>query len=102
MTRKPHNRRIRNAKVRKDAPAVLAEASGLSGSSILLLKSIEATPLPATGGARKSPAGRGLELGPLIRLGYVRYDADTRAYVPTDKGCDFISRLKATGLLDEK
>lgn len=102
MTRKPHNRKIRNAKVRKDAPAVLQETFGISGSALFLLRDMGDTPLPRTGGPCKSPSGKGMHLGPLIRLGYARYDADARAYVPTDKGCDFISRLKATGLLDEK
>lgn len=102
MTRTPQNRAVRNAKVRKDAPAVLQETFGISGSALFLLRDIAATPLPVSGGPRKSPAGMGLRLGPLIRAGYAALDRSISAYVLTDKGTEFLARLKATGLFDEK
>ena len=102
MTRTPQNRAVRNAKVRKDAPAVLQETFGISGSALFLLRDIAAAPLPVSGGPRKSPAGRGVHLGPLIRAGHVALDRSVSAYVLTDKGIEFLARLKATGLFDEK
>ena len=93
---------LKRAKNRTHLPDAVKESLGIPVNSLLLLRDMGDAPLPRTGGPCKSPSGKGMHLGPLIRLGYARYDADTRAYVPTDKGCDFISRLKATGLLDEK
>ena len=98
----PVAQNLKRAKNRKHLPDAVKESLGIPVKSLLLLRDMGDSPLPRTGGPCKSPAGKGMHLGPLIRLGYARYDADTRAYVPTDKGCDFISRLKATGLLDEK
>lgn len=75
----------------------------VSLGAVQLLQRLTTDPLPlAASNAVKDPTGQGMLLGPLIRHGLASFDRAAQVYTATDKGRDYLAKLKAGGLIGEE